>query len=103
MANRGLSGFEDTKQMNFLFLYGCRPSTGVKANTTMVKDIFDSFIQNADRLNFTVLLPDVFTFMDANDASFETAISSKIKIIKLYHKHNVATISIGLVIAHPDI
>ena len=47
-----------------------------------------------------VLLPNVFNFMNANDASFETATSSKIKILKLYHKHNVATISIGLVIAH---
>ena len=91
---------EDAKRMNFLFVYGCRPSTGVKANTTMVKDIFDSFIENADRINFMVLLPDVFNFMNANDASFETATSSKIKILKLYHKHNVATMSIGLVFSH---
>ena len=100
LANRGFSELESAKQINFEFIYGCRPSTGVKANTTMVKDIFDSFIENADRINFTVLLPDVFNFMDANDVSFETATSAKIKIIKLYHKHNVATLSIGLVIAH---
>ena len=98
--NRGLSMFENAKQINLLLIFGCRPSTGVKANTTMVKDIFDSFIQNAERINFTVLLPDVFNFMDANDVTFEMVSSSKIKIIKLYHKHNVATTSIGLVIAH---
>ena len=68
----------------------------------MVKDIFDSFIENADRINFMVLLPNVFSFINANDATFETATSSKIKILKLYHKHNVATITIGLVIAHHD-
>jgi hypothetical protein len=102
MANRGLTTLDDTKRMNFFFVFGCRPSTGVKANTTMVKDIFDSFIDNADRINFMVLLPNVFGFMNANDASFETATSSKIKIIKLYHKHNVATMTIGLVIVNDD-
>ena len=66
----------------------------------MVKDIFDAFIKQADRINFMVLLPDVFSFMDANDVTFETATSSKIKTIKLYYKYNVATQSIGLVIAH---
>ena len=29
----------EVKRMNFVFLYGCNPSMGVKANTTMVKDI----------------------------------------------------------------
>ena len=43
-TNRGLGLFEDIKRMNFFFIFGCRPSTGVKANTTMVKDIFDAFI-----------------------------------------------------------
>ena len=38
--------------------------------------------------------------MNANDVTFETATSSKIKTIKLYHKHNIATLSIGLVFAH---
>jgi hypothetical protein len=56
-ANRGLGMLEDAKRMNFQFIYGCRPSTGVKANTTMIKDIFEAFIANADRINFMVLLP----------------------------------------------
>ena len=99
-TNRGLGVFEDIKRMNFFFIFGCRPSTGVKANTTMVKDIFDAFIQNADRINFEVLLPHVFSFMNAKDVSFETASSMKIKTIKLYHKHKVATLSIGLVFGH---
>ena len=91
---------EDAKRMNFLFVYGCRPSTGVKANTTMIKDIFEAFIENADRINFMVLLPQAFSFMNAHDVTFETATSSKIKTIKLYHKHNIATLTIGLVFAH---
>ena len=55
--NRGLTLRDKQGRMNFLFVYGCRPSTGVKANTTMIKDIFEAFIKNADRINFMVLLP----------------------------------------------
>ena len=44
-------------RMNFLFLYGCRPSAGVKANTTMVKDVLNALMLSADKINFTVLLP----------------------------------------------
>ena len=68
----------------------------------MVKDIFDAFILNADRINFMVLLPHALSFLSGNDVSFETVTSSKIKTIKLYHKHNVATQSIGLVISHDN-
>ena len=66
----------------------------------MIKDIFEAFIENADRINFMVLLPQAFSFMNANDVTFETATSSKIRTIKLYYKHNIATLSIGLVFAH---
>ena len=62
--------------MNFFFLYGCRPSTGVKANTTMVKDIFEAFIEGADRINFMILLPMALEHIQGFDASFETAVSS---------------------------
>ena len=66
----------------------------------MLKDIFDSFIENADRINFMVLLPQAFGFIDGKDVTYETAQSSRIKTIKLYYKHRVATQSIGLVFAH---
>ena len=62
--------------MNFFFVFGCRPSTGVKANTTMVKDIFQAFIDKADRINFMVLLPQSLDDIKGNDALFETAASS---------------------------
>ena len=38
--------------------------------------------------------------MSGNDVNFETASSAKIKTIKLYYKHKVVMLSIGLVIAH---
>ena len=54
---RGSAILAEEDEQNFLFIYGCRPSAGVKANTTMVKDILDALIKGADRINFTVLLP----------------------------------------------
>ena len=42
--NRGFALLDKVKRMNFLFVYGCRPSAGVRANTTMVKDILDAFV-----------------------------------------------------------
>ena len=55
--SRGNTLLVDAKKMNFLFLYGCRPSAGVKANTTMVKDIHNALMLSADRNNFMVQLP----------------------------------------------
>ena len=54
---RGSAILAEEDAQSFLFMYGCRPSAGVKANTTMVKDILDALIKSADRINFTVLLP----------------------------------------------
>ena len=70
--NRGQTLLDKANQLNFLFVYGCRPSTGVKANTTMVKDIFKAFIENAERINFTVLIPKSLDFLQGNDVTFET-------------------------------
>ena len=55
--NRGDALVAETLCMNFLLLYGCKPSLGVKANTEMVKDILKAFTNNADRENAMVLLP----------------------------------------------
>ena len=56
-SSRGNTLVLDKKRMNFLFLYGCRPSAGVKANTTLVKDILNALMLSADRLNFMVQIP----------------------------------------------
>lgn len=47
-TNRGNTLLEESRRMNFLFIYGCRPSTGVKANTTMVNDIMTALIDSKD-------------------------------------------------------
>ena len=69
----------------------------------MVKDILNALIKSADRINFTVLLPQALDQLKGNDASFETASSSSIQTVKLYYVKDVVTKSLGLVFYHNDI
>ena len=82
-----------------MFIFGCRPSTGVKANTTMVQDIYDAFIENADRINFEVRIPKTLDYLDGKDVNFETSSSARLDTIKLYYLHNIAAHSLALVFA----
>ena len=86
-----------------MFIFGCRPSTGVKANTTMVEDIYDAFILNADRINFAVKLPKIIDDFEGKDVNFETSSSAKLDTIKLYYQHNIAAHSLALVFANKDV
>ena len=64
--------------MNFCFLYGCRPSAGVKANTDMVEDLLLALMLSSDRIDQKVVIPNAFEYLSSKDASFETATSSRI-------------------------
>ena len=44
----------------------------------MLKDIFFALIENKDRINFSVLIPDAINYLSGNDASFETVSSAQI-------------------------
>ena len=100
--SRGNTLLAEAIRMNFLFLYGCRPSAGVKANTTMVKDILKALMQSADRINYMVLLPQALDQLKGTDASFEAASSSSLQTLKLYYVSNVVTKSLGLVLYHDN-
>ena len=86
--------------MNFYFLFGCRPSAGVKGNTDMVQDILLALTQNADRANAKVLIPQCFEYLKSSDAQFETVSSSRIQTIMLFYRDNLVTHSIGIVLYH---
>ena len=43
--------------MNFLQLWGCSPSTGVKADTTMVYDISNIFIEKLNIATLSLIIP----------------------------------------------
>ena len=45
IESRGNALLDAVEQMNFFFIYGCRPSSGVKANTTMMKDIHKALMK----------------------------------------------------------
>ena len=98
--NRGNSLHDNAKKSNFMFIFGCRPSTGVKANTTMVEDIYNAFIENADRINFEVRLPRTLDYLDGKDVNFEISSSARLDTIKLYYLHNIAAHSLALVFAN---
>ena len=98
--NRGMTKYSSSKRMNFFFIWGCNPSAGVKANTSMVKDILKACMRYKDVKNAAIFLPQVFDFLQSNDASFETAQSAQIQTIQLFYNYNVATHSIGVVFYH---
>ena len=64
----GLALLEKHRKQNFFFLYGCRPSAGVKADTKMVRDIYNGFIEGAERINFMIKIPETFDFAMGSDA-----------------------------------
>ena len=45
---------------NFQFLYGCRPSRTVEADTEMVYEITETFETMFDKNELTLKFPDVF-------------------------------------------
>ena len=86
--------------MNFNFIFGCRPSAGVKGNTDMVQNILLALTQNADRTNAKSLIPQSLEYLRSSDAQFETVSSSRIQTIMLFYRDNIATHLIGIVLYH---
>ena len=66
----------------------------------MVEDIYNAFIENADRINFEVRLPRTLDYLDGKDVNFETSSSARLDTIKLYYLHNIAAHSLALVFAN---
>ena len=88
--------------MNFNFIFGCRPSAGVKGNTDMVQNILFALIQNADRANARALIPQSLEYLRSSDAQFETVSSSRIQTNLLFYRDNLVTHSIGIVLYHNE-
>ena len=64
-TKRGNTILDEQRKMNFNFIFGCRPSAGVKGNTDMVQNILLALIQNADRVNAKVLIPSLWSISEA--------------------------------------
>ena len=63
---------------NFIFIWGCRPQTGVSAKTEMVNDIVGVLTKKRDRDTNTVELPSALDQLKGKDADFEMVCSNTI-------------------------
>ena len=66
------------KLQNFLFMWGCRPSNKILAETTMVKDVVRTLLRNYDRNSLSIELPRAFEHLKGEDAKFEMVTSNTI-------------------------
>jgi len=68
---------------NFIFVSGCAPASGVKADTKIVEDLKKIFME-FDISSLTLLVPDVFDSFSGQDASFEILVSGTAQVLKLH-------------------
>ena len=69
----------------FAFVFGCRPSFAVKADTAMVEDICTVLIKNLNRESMSVIFPDFLNSLIGKDAAFELVASSTLPPLKLFY------------------
>ena len=97
---RGNTILDSIQPMNFFFIWGCKPASGVWAKTKMVKDISRALITQRDKIEASVFIPTVFEYLQSSDASFETAQSNQLQHLRLFYSKNVVTKSIGIIFYH---
>ena len=88
---------------NVLLLFGCRPSLGVDAETTMVKDLVKTLISRLDKETLSVTFPKVLNQMLGSHTSFEISVTDSIKPLQMFYKHNIATHKFGLIIVNTKV
>ena len=88
----GMNGMQ-----NFIFIWGCRPSAGVAAQTAMVEELVQMLSKKCDRDTMTIELPYAFQNMVGKDANYEIVTSSTIQPILLSYSHNVANHTIAYI------
>ena len=74
---------------NWLLLYGSKPTEEVKLNTMMIKNLLDNITNKIDRVKMAVEVPNAFTQIKADDATFELTMSNTIQKLNLYHRSSV--------------
>ena len=70
---------EQSDEQNFLFMWGCRPSAGVLANTEMVRDLIQVLETNYDKDRMRMVLPAGLEHLNGKDANFEMVTSNTIQ------------------------
>ena len=67
---RGDGYAPSNKRMNFILLWGCRPSRIVAADTKMAEEV-SSAMAKFDKSNLCLKFPDAFEFLQGKDAKYE--------------------------------
>ena len=57
-------------------MYGCKPSKFVEAETSMVDDIINTFVNRFNRSTLSLKLPSAFEHLKGSDAAFEMVTSN---------------------------
>ena len=73
---------------NYILLYGCQPSFGVKANSNFIKDLINLISSNFDEIG-SVVMPDVLSQVLSSDAQFECVSSILAKKVMLSRQDTV--------------
>ena len=84
----GIAQEQESKNQNFQFLFGCRPSKTVRSDTQMVDEIADTFDTYFDKNQLTLKFPDVFAQMINNDANIELVVSNTLQPMNLIMSAN---------------
>ena len=75
-GNRGnTGGAVVTERLNFALFFGCKPDSGVKANTKMIRDVVKVMIHRINKVHFFVQLVECFEDLKGSDVNFEIVAS----------------------------
>ena len=88
---RGLTVLEDTKNQNFILIFGCKSGTGIAASSVMAQDCYKAMI-NAYSSDFTCQFSDVLDALQGTDVNFEIVKAQTVRPLKLEYVHNKARI-----------
>ena len=75
---------------------------GVRADTTMIKDVATTF-KRYDRTTMSLQIPQCLEQLKGSDASFEMVVSNTLQPLRLIHTHNVVTRSIAVILVHTEL
>ena len=93
-AKKKVRGRDDiqqlAKQSNFIFIFGCKPGSGVAAETKTAKDITSFLRRSASYEDDTIKLPGTCSQITSSDAEFEVLTSQTGQTLELQHRGSFA-------------
>ena len=82
---------------NFFFIFGCRPSKTVSADTDMVKQLVLTIENRYDKNTLKLEIPESFEYIKATNENLEITASSTIQPLNLFYEDNFVTETIGYI------